>query len=191
MGGKGLLVVISAPSGGGKTTILHKVLLEGNGNFRYSVSATTRQQRPGERDGFDYHFLSMTDFIKQRESGQFVEWAEVHGNYYGTLKGPIRMWIEEGRIVLCDLDVDGGLAVKREFREACLLIFIKPPSFESLVKRLKARSTESDSEISKRLERYPKEMALASEYDYCVTNEDLDKTVHEVKEIIERTHLSL
>ncbi len=180
----GLLVVISAPSGGGKTTILRRVFEQGNADFQYSISVTTRPQRSGEVDGKDYYFLSLAEFTKQRAQGDFVEWAEVHGHYYATPKTPIRKWIDDGKVVFCDLDVDGGLTVKKEFGDAALLVFVRPPSFESLVVRLKGRNTESDKQIEKRMQRYPKEMKKSELYDHLVVNENLDETVQQVLQIV-------
>ncbi len=187
MGRKGLLVVISAPSGGGKTTVIRKVLASGNGNFRYSISATTRPLRAGEVDGQDYHFLSLEEFEDKKEQGEYVEWAEVHGNYYATPRKPIEKWLNEGKTVFLDLDVNGGLEVKEYFNDSALLIFIKPPSIESLVQRLRGRKTETQHEIDKRLKRVPEEMHKSQRYDYQILNEDLDNTKTEILEII-RNH---
>ena len=187
MGRKGLLVVISAPSGGGKTTVIRRVLASGNGNFKYSISATTRRIRAGEVDGQDYHFLSLEGFKDKKEQGGFVEWAEVHGNYYATPRKPIEKWLNEGKTVFLDLDVNGGLEVKKDFNDSALLIFIKPPSVESLVQRLRGRKTETQHEIDKRLKRVPEEMHKSQRYDYQILNEDLDNTKTEILEII-RNH---
>jgi len=187
MGRKGLLVVISAPSGGGKTTVIRRVLASGNGNFKYSISATTRRIRAGEVDGQDYHFLSLEGFKDKKEQGEFVEWAEVHGNYYATPRKPIEKWLNEGKTVFLDLDVNGGLEVKKYFNDSALLIFIKPPSVESLVQRLRGRKTETQHEIDKRLKRVPEEMHKSQRYDYQILNEDLDNTKTEILEII-RNH---
>lgn len=184
MGRKGLLVVISAPSGGGKTTVIRRVLASGNDNFTYSISATTRRLRAGEVDGQDYHFLSLEEFNHKKEKGEFVEWAEVHGNYYATPRTPIQKWLNEGRTVLLDLDVNGGLEVKKDFKDSALLIFIKPPSVESLVYRLKGRKTETQAEIDKRLTRVPEEMSKSHQYQYRILNEDLDITTTEVLKVI-------
>ena len=187
MGRKGLLVVISAPSGGGKTTVIRKVLASGNDHFRYSISATTRPLRAGEVDGQDYHFLSLEEFKDKKEQGEYVEWAEVHGNYYATPRKPIEKWLNKGKTVFLDLDVNGGLEVKKYFNDSALLIFIKPPSVESLVQRLRGRKTETQHEIDKRLKRVPEEMHKSQRYDYQILNEDLDNTKTEILEII-RNH---
>jgi len=187
MGRKGLLVVISAPSGGGKTTVIRRVLASGNGNFKYSISATTRRIRAGEVDGQDYYFLSLEGFKDKKEQGEFVEWAEVHGNYYATPRKPIAKWLNKGKTVFLDLDVNGGLEVKKYFNDSALLIFIKPPSVESLAQRLRGRKTETQHEIDKRLKRVPEEMHKSQRYDYQILNEDLDNTKTEILEII-RNH---
>ncbi|MFQ5638114.1 MAG: guanylate kinase [bacterium] len=184
MMGKGLLVVISAPSGGGKTTVIREVLASGNDNYRYSISTTTRARRPNEIHGRDYHFLSKEEFIRKREKGCFIEWAEVHGNLYATPKAQLEKWLDEGRVVFLDLDVDGGLAVKKQFGDSALLIFIKPPSFDSLFRRLEARNTESRAHIQKRLERYPKEIQKSVYYDCAIVNEKLEETVENIFRIL-------
>lgn len=184
MTAKGLLVVISAPSGGGKTSVIRRVLNAGNGNYRYSISATTRSRRPDEIDGRDYHFLSAAEFEQRRKNNEFVECAEVHGNLYATPKAPLEKWLQENRIVFLDLDVRGGLEVKKSFQVTALLIFLKPPSFESLLDRLKSRKTETEAEIRKRLTRVPEELEKSGQYDYQVLNEDLEKTTDQIVQII-------
>ncbi len=184
MAKRGLIVVISAPSGGGKTAILRNVFARGDENFRYSVSVTTRPRRRGELDGHDYFFLSREEFLARRERGEFVEWAEVHGYFYATPKAQLSGWLQQGCIVFCDLDVDGGISVKKEYGDSALLIFVKPPSFESLMQRLKLRNTETDEEIAKRMQRYPKEMSKAEFYDYQVVNENLANTTQEILELV-------
>ncbi|NIR48695.1 guanylate kinase [candidate division KSB1 bacterium] len=181
---RGLLVVISAPSGGGKTTIIRKVLAATNENYRYSISATTRERRENEVDGRDYFFLSEKEFERKKRQGEFVEWAEVHGDFYATPREHLDRWLDEGRIVLLDLDVDGGLEIKNKYSNSAILIFVKPPSFQSLIQRLKNRKTESDAEIEKRLQRYPKEIQKADEYDYQIVNQNLDDTVKEIVKIV-------
>lgn len=188
MADKGLLVVISSPSGGGKTTIIRKVLASGHGDYQYSISTTTRQRRANEVEGKDYFFLSETEFEEKKLKGEFVEWAKVHGNYYATPKRQLEQWLEQGKIVLLDLDVEGGVAIKERFGESALLIFVRPPSFESLKQRLQKRKTESEEEINRRLQRYPSETKKAELYDYQIVNADLDTTVKEIIEIITHHH---
>jgi len=179
-------VVISAPSGGGKTTIIHRVLQRGDPRFCYSVSVTTRPRRPGEKDGVDYIFLSPEMFMKEVEADNLVEWARVHGYFYGTPRKLLDRWLEEGRIVLLDLDVQGGLAVKEQYPDNSLLIFVRPPSIEQLEERLRARKTEAEEEIRKRLSRVPAELEIAKQYDVQIVNEDLDQTVEKVLEFIRK-----
>jgi guanylate kinase len=185
MPGSGKLVVISAPSGGGKTTVIREVLDSGHDRFRYSISATTRERRPGEENNKDYHFLDAKTFEQKVQENGFVEWEEVHGNRYGTLKGPLDDWLADDCIVLMDLDVKGGVSVKEKYGDKALLIFIEPPSYDSLVQRLRGRQSETEEQIAKRLQRYPEEMAMAKYYDYRVVNNDLAATVDRVFEIIE------
>lgn len=180
----GLLVVVSAPSGGGKTTVIEKVLEAGDSDFQYSISATTRPRRLNEKDGRDYLFLDAGEFWKRQGNNEFVEWAEVHGYYYATRRKPLDEALEEGKLVILDMDVDGGLEIKKQYQEVAVLIFIKPPSFESLLQRLKERKTETQAEIDKRLSRYPKEMNKSKYYDYQIVNEDLERTVKEILSII-------
>ena len=188
---KGFLVVISAPSGGGKTTIIRKVLENRDTDFRYSISVTTRPRRINEQNGKDYYFIDAKTFEQKIRAGEFVEWAEVHGYYYATPKKPLDQWLEEGKIVFLDLDVQGGLEIKKKYRDAAVLIFVKPPSRQSLVERLKNRKTESDEQITKRLERFPVEMEQAKHYDYKIVNEDLEDTVKEVLRIVQKHRESL
>jgi len=180
----GRVVVLSSPSGGGKTSILRSLLSLKNPQHRYSVSVTTRPMRKGEVDGVDYSFLSEESFLEKCKLNAFLEWEEVHGNYYGTPKDSIQEWVEQGFIVFCDIDVHGGLALKRAFGREALLIFIRPPSFEVLAERLRNRNTESDEDIQKRLERYSGEMRIAEEYDCQIVNETIEGTVNEVLEVV-------
>ncbi|MFQ5706264.1 MAG: guanylate kinase [bacterium] len=183
---KGLLVVISAPSGGGKTTIIRRVLETGDADFKYSVSVTTRPRRPDEVDGRDYFFWDLETFERKREQGEFIEWAEVHGDFYATPRSHLEQWLQEGKTVLLDLDVHGGLEIKRLYGPSALLIFIKPPSLGSLVERLKSRNTEDTQQIGRRLQRFPEEMQKAASYNFQILNEDLSATVAQVLKIIEQ-----
>lgn len=186
MSKKGLLVVISAPSGGGKTTIIRRVLDSANDDFRYSVSVTTRPRRPNEVDRSDYYFVDINKFQEHLKRGEFVEWAEVHGDYYATPKSILDKWLSECKIIFLDVDVDGGLEIKNEYKDLSVSIFIKPPSLESLIQRLKSRKTENEAEIEKRLQRVPKEMEKADFYDYQIVNEKLDETVQSVLDIVRK-----
>jgi guanylate kinase len=179
----GKLVVISAPSGAGKTTIA-RALLERCSSLSFSVSATTRPRRPAEIDGRDYFFLSRPEFERRVEAGEFVEWEEIYGNYYGTLKAEILRAGAEGRNLLFDVDVKGGLSIKRHYPHA-LLIFIRPPSLEALRRRLENRNTEDARTLEQRMERVAMEMDRGRAYDHTCINDDLPRAVAEVEQIVE------
>lgn len=182
----GYLVVLSAPSGGGKTTILQRLLHSNDPGFCYSVSATTRKPRGNERHGREYFFLSPEEFQQGIERGRFLEYALVHGNLYGTLRENVEQWLAQGKFVLMDIDVQGGLNIKRLMGERAILIFIRPPSLELLRERLHGRNTDSAEEIAARLQAAEQEMAAEEQYDHVVTNFDLEDTVRQVAEIIAR-----
>lgn len=176
------LLVLSAPSGAGKSTICN-MLLERNPDFRLSISATTRPPRGSERNGVEYFFLSEGEFFEKVRNQEFIEYAEVHGHYYGTLKSTVEALLREGFTVLFDIDVIGALNIKKQRPEA-LLIFIRPPSEEELVRRLKNRKTESEAQIQKRLERLPMEYEKARYFDYQVVNDELLSTVERIERLI-------
>jgi guanylate kinase len=181
---QGLLCVISSPSGGGKTSIIRE-LIRRHPEYRYSISATTRPKRQYETDGKDYFFLSDEEFDRWLREGEFIEWAEVHGYRYGTPKRPIEAMLKEGAVVLLDIDVIGGMNVRRLFPEQSLLIFLKPPSLEVLKERLRGRKSESPEQIQRRLERLPMEMQYANAYDVQIVNDEFDRTVDEVDRVIQ------
>jgi len=183
--GRPQLVVISAPSGAGKTTIC-KILAERNPDFRISISATTRPPRKTETNGVDYFFISEAEFLKRVEAGEFLEYENVHGHYYGTLRKNVESLLKQGFTVLFDIDVNGAIKIKKQFPEA-ILIFIRPPSLEELEKRLLQRQTEDPQEIERRLQRLPEEYARAVLFDYDIINDDLMATVAQIEDII-RTH---
>ncbi len=176
------LVVLSAPSGAGKTTIC-RILARRNPDFKISVSATTRPPRPGEKDGTDYYFISEEEFRKRVEQNDFLEYEKVHGHYYGTLKSKVKELLENNFTVLFDIDVNGALSIKRHFPDA-ILIFIRPPSLEELKRRLKKRAAEDEGEIEKRLKRLPEEYAKSVFFDYDIINNDLEETVQKITNII-------
>ena len=176
-------VILSAPSGGGKTTIAHR-LIEGRGDMGYSVSCTTRAPRPGEQDGVDYHFLSVGEFIRARDAGEFAEWAEVHGRYYGTLRSEVEKVLRAGRHVLMDIDVQGARQFISAFPDT-VLIFVLPPSAEVLRSRLLGRQSGNDEQLLLRLENARSELREASWYHYVVTNDNLDEAVAQIGEIID------
>lgn len=182
---KGLLVIISSPSGGGKSSIIHKILKKYPKQFVYSISATTRKPRPGETKGKDYFFLSEEQFRNDINNNLFLEWENVHGYLYGTPKTYIEKCIDEGKYVLLDIDVNGALRVARNYPERTITIFVSPPSIDELIERLRNRKTDSDGEINKRLERIPMEIEKAKQFNHIVINDQLDRTVEEVVRIIE------
>jgi guanylate kinase len=178
----GRLIVISAPSGAGKTTIA-RAILERNPSLEFSVSATTRPRRATEVEGKDYFFLTREEFLRAVEAGEFVEWEEIYGNYYGTLKREVDRALGSGRHIVFDIDVKGGLAIKKQYPEA-LLIFIRPPSIDALRERLKNRRTEDEATFARRLERVPMELAMGDAFDVQIVNDDLDKAIEEVQECV-------
>jgi guanylate kinase len=179
---KSLLVVLSSPSGGGKTTIC-KALASRYPIFKISVSASTRKPRKNEVNGVDYYFLSEEEFFRRVKEQEFLEYENVHGYLYGTLKTEIKKLLEKGSSVLFDIDVKGALKIKKIFPEA-ILFFIRPPSLEELEKRLLKRQTDTREEILKRLQRLPEEYAMADQFDYDVINDNLEETIEKIYQII-------
>ncbi len=177
--GRGRLIVFSAPSGTGKSTVA-KLVMEHLGSLEFSVSATTRQMRAGERDGVDYHFLAREEFEKKIAENGFIEHEFFFGNFYGTLLDKTIDAIKAGRNLLFDLDVKGALNLKRIFGDQALLVFLKPPSMEELARRLQARESESAEALKTRLERAEMELSHADEFDFVVVNDDLGRTVDAV-----------
>ena len=180
----GKLIVVSAPSGAGKTTIVKKILSEFP-ELVFSVSATTRKKRDNEKEGVDYFFLSEEDFKRKIEKGEFVEYEKVYDYYYGTYKSFLDRNIHKGNSVLLEVDVNGAFSLKKIFHES-ILIYIVPPSFDALAERLKNRQTEDETDFNKRIERAKMELSLKENFDYFVVNKDLDKAVLEAKEIIRK-----
>ncbi|OQA00927.1 MAG: Guanylate kinase [Bacteroidetes bacterium ADurb.Bin408] len=180
----GKLIIFSAPSGSGKTTI-YKRLFEKGLPLEFSVSACSRPMRQGEVNGRDYYFMSAEEFQKRIENDEFIEWQEVYaGSYYGTLKSELdRIWAQ-GRHVVFDLDVLGGVNIKKIFAERALAIFIQPPSLEELEKRLINRSTETPETLKKRLDRARMELTYAPLFDVCIVNDDLEKAVAQAEKLV-------
>ena len=176
-------IILSAPSGGGKTTVM-KRLLATRADIGYSVSATTRAPRSGEVNGRDYHFLSMVEFSRKRTRKQFAEWAEVHGRMYGTLRSEVRRILKDGRHVMMDIDVQGARQFHDAFPES-VLIFLLPPSGEVLLKRLVERDTEGREAHLVRLRAALEELEEVPRYHYVVVNDDLDATVRRVSAIVD------
>ena len=185
----GMILILSGPSGSGKSTI-YKAAIGGLGGIEFSVSCTTRQPRPGEVDGRDYYFISREKFDSLVAENAFAEHAEVHGNCYGTLKSELLDRVRRGIDVLLDIDVQGAAQLRAlcadsaEFCQACEFIFIMPPSFEELERRLRARGTETEESILRRLANAKGEMAHANEYDHIIVNDDLDRAVREFSSLV-------
>lgn len=179
---KGDLFVVSAPSGAGKTTLCRRLLEELPG-IAFSVSHTTRAPRKEERDGVSYHFVSRQRFIEMREAGEFLEWAEVHGNLYGTSKGEVTSRLSRGEDVLLDIDVQGARRIRERFPEA-VSVFVLPPSWEALEKRLAGRGTEDPEVLARRLTNARAELDAAHEYDYIVVNDEIDRAVADLVGIV-------
>ncbi len=181
---KGKLLILSAPSGSGKTTIV-KQLLRSNPKLEFSISACSRAIRSGEVNGRDYYFITPTDFRKMIDNDEFVEWEEVYSNsFYGTLKSELeRIWAK-GNHVVFDVDVKGGLNLKRIYNDQALAIFIMPPSVEELKRRLELRGTESPESIAKRVGKAKEEMEFAKDFDMIVINDNLEKAIAEVKDLV-------
>ena len=180
---KGAFIVISGPSGVGKNTIADILVDKGYGI--YSVSVTTRGIRDGEVDGKDYFFVSKEEFDKNIEEGNFLEYAQYGDNYYGTLKSYVFDNLDNGTNVIAVVDIQGGVNIEKIFPEA-VLIFIMPPSFEELEKRLRGRGTDSEEAILKRLDIAKREMDFSSNYDYVVINNTVDEAVNEIIDIIDK-----
>jgi len=180
---RGKLIVVSAPSGAGKTTIV-KAILAKYPSLLFSVSATTRPIRSGETEGRDYFFLPREEFERRITAGQLVEWEEIYGNLYGTLKSEVDKALSAGKTMLFDIDVKGAISIKRHYPSDAVLIFVKPPSFEVLRSRLLNRKTEDEATIKRRLDRVPMELETGNQFDYQVVNNDLQTAVQEVEQIV-------
>jgi len=184
----GKLIVVSAPSGSGKTSIVKEILSSDLG-LEFSISACSRQPRGNEIDGKDYYFLSTEDFRNKIANNEFIEWEEVYaGNFYGTLKSELeRIW-QKGKHVIFDVDVVGGLNIKKQFNDQCLAIFIKAPSVAELDKRLRGRSTDSEETIIKRVAKAEHELTFASRFDLIIVNDNFEiavkQTYQELKKFL-------
>ena len=188
---QGLLVILAAPSGTGKSTICRE-LIKNNKNWNFSVSVTTRNPRDGEIDGKDYKFISNSEFEHFVKFGDFIEWEIVHGNKYGTLWSTIEDTLDGKRVLILDIDVKGAMSIKEEYADQTVLIFIEPPGLnineqkETLNERLVKRGNEQELAIKHRLKRFETEMEFKEKFDYHFVNENLNKTVEKVEKLIKR-----
>lgn len=186
MAKQGVLVVLSGFSGAGKGTIMKEIIKR----YPYflSVSATTRKPREGEKDGVDYFFHSREEFEDMIKNKELIEWAEYVGNYYGTPKKAVEHQLAEGKDVLLEIEMQGGMLVKEQFPDA-ILLFVTPPSFSELKSRLTDRGTETEEEIQRRLQRAKEEVSFMPSYDYLVVNDQLEVAIEQVHQIIETEHM--
>ncbi|WP_127845627.1 guanylate kinase [Psychroflexus aestuariivivens] len=182
---QGKLIVFSAPSGSGKTTIVRHLLAQEDLNLEFSISATSREPRGEEKDGKDYYFMDLKEFKQHIKNDDFLEWEEVYrDNFYGTLKSEVeRIWDMDKHVVF-DIDVVGGLDIKHIYPERTLAVFVKPPSIEELKIRLKKRKTESDDRIAMRVAKASIEMATAPQFDHIIVNENLDDALEEAHRLV-------
>ncbi len=179
------VVILSAPSGCGKTTIL-KALMTYGLSLEFSISATSRQRREGEVDGKDYYYFTPEQFKAKVAAQEFLEWNEVYaGQYYGTLLSEVDRIGAHGHHVIFDVDVKGGLSIKQHFGDRALAVFVMPPSIEELQHRLQGRGTETPESIQKRLQRADYEISFSKQFDYVLVNDDLDKAIREARTLIE------
>ncbi len=176
-------VVLAATSGTGKTTLARR-LVQRSPRYVFSVSATTRPPRPGERDGVDYHFLSEPEFMRRVEEGAFVEWARVHDRLYGTPRKELEAAAARGEHVVLDIDVQGARQIRDSVPDACL-IFVLPPSVDTLMARLEGRGTEAPEDVARRLRSARAELQAVPDFDYVVVNDDLDDCLAEIRAIVE------
>ncbi len=189
----GMVLILSGPSGSGKSTLYKKVC----GDFEFSVSCTTRLPREGETDGVDYHFITKERFQELLKEDAFAEHAEVHGNYYGTLKSELTGRLERGIDVLLDIDVQGAMQLRalcgrdQQFADACVFVFVMPPSCEELERRLRGRGSETEETLTRRLNNARQEMACWDKYDYVILNDELEQAARDFKGLIETMRLAV
>ncbi|MBA4311962.1 MAG: guanylate kinase [Chlorobiaceae bacterium] len=179
------LFVLAGPSGCGKTTIA-KSILQKFSNIVFSISATTREMRSAETNAKDYYFIQRAEFEEKIKQGELIEWEEIYGDYYGSLKSEVDKAFAVGKSILFDVDVKGALSIKNRYSNNAKLIFIIPPSIEKLIDRLRNRKTESEETFKRRMERVKMEMSFAPDFDYRVINDSLEKAIEEVSVIIQK-----
>ena len=182
---KGILFILSGPSGAGKGTLRERLfrMLDG---LSFSVSCTTRAPRPGETDGVDYRFVAEEEFLRRRDAGDFLEWAAVHGHFYGTLTADVKKALDDGRDILLEIDVQGALQVKKKIPGA-VTIFVAPPSMKALEERLRGRSTETEQDIALRLCNARREMGESFKYEFTVVNDDIDAASQRLADIVRQS----
>jgi guanylate kinase len=179
------IIIITAPSGAGKTSITRHLLNKFSGQLEFSISAATRQARGKEKDGVDYYFISQEDFTNKIQHGEFVEWEMVYeGKYYGTLKSELaRIW-NEGKIPVLDIDVKGAIHVQQQYPETTLSLFIEPPSVDELKRRLQSRGTENEESLNARVNKASYELSFKHSFNQIIVNDDLDKACREAEEAV-------
>ncbi len=183
MSSKKHLIVLSAPSGAGKTTVARH-LLQTFPFLRFSVSATTRTKRAGEEHGRDYFFLSRDEFRRAIEQDDLIEYEEIFGNYYGTLRSVVAEAVQRGEFLIFDVDVKGAISLRKAFPDDTLLMFVAPPDLETLATRLRSRHTETDEQIELRLSRAEMEMGHQDQFDVVLVNDNLEQTLHKAEEVV-------
>ena len=186
----GVVLVLSGPSGAGKSSLINAIA-DDIGDYHFSISTTTRPMRDGEEDGVHYHFVSKDEFQKDIENNNFLEYALVHGNYYGTSLKPVRKALNEGKLVIFDIDVQGNTAVNNRLGDITTSVFITPPTLSELKKRLVSRSTDSEEVIEKRIKMAKKEIQRTSEYDFVIVNDDFDMASDVLKQIAKTARIKI
>lgn len=180
------MIVFTAPSGAGKTTIVRHLIKKYTDLFSFSVSATTREKRENEVDGKDYYFLTKDEFRQRVENEEFIEWEEVYeGRYYGTLKSEVDRIVELGKKIVFDIEVNGAQNIKKMYDDRCLVVFVKPPSFRELIERLTKRGTETPDSLATRIKRIKKELLFESSFDKVLLNDDLQVALADAESIVD------